>query len=396
MRRTYIATLSLLSLWPSTGLAQPRDDAAFSLEYVVPAGDGCPTEADLRARLASQLGEDRVRADAPRVVRVEVVRERALRRGTLSLRGPGAAPLTRTFAPARVSCRDLVESVALSLGITLQELASSDGPRSAEPARTEPPPTSAPARVEDILVPVVPPSERVTSIAPTPPEAPPPPPRAHGLELSLRAGVGSFTVTDDSAWLGRDLSASSAPSNEEVFSASFALDARIGWRFSPHFSVGMRGAMQLLGSERSSASMSAWTLGADLRWYMFPGVGRGDIEPWFSVGIDALAIFEASTTLTSASALSSEFTHRAVALPMALGVDVHVAPRFAVGVSGMLSWWIHYETCARGTFSTLAQDLCSQGSHFTLSSGASATSTYALRDDTQWSIALDARYTLDL
>lgn len=393
-RFAFFASLSVTS----ASYAQPVSEG-FRLEYRAPSNDACPTESAFRQRLASRLGEDPVRASADRVVRVEVTREGALRRASLSLLARSGESLGgRSFAPARTSCRDLVDAVALSLTLTLQELA-----RQPETPATPVAPTPAPTPSEEptvILVPRVDPSARgVTSITPTPPDPPPPPPTPRGLEFGLRMGYGSFTVTDQNAWsrLENPGGGGGYYRTNEWFEGSFGFDASVGWRFAPHFSVGARGAYQLLRSGEDRDDLSAWTLGVYGRWYVFPGIARGDIDPWFGLGVDALARFTSVTVASPTSSSIGDVTlsTRAVALPMSLGVDVHVTDRIAVGASGTLSWWISYEQCLSGRISTVATSPCSKRGDFPTGVATDAPA-HRLLDNTLWSVSLDVRYTLPL
>ncbi len=388
-----------ITLASASSHAQPVSEG-FRLEYRAPSNDGCPTETAFRQRLASRLGEDPVRASADRVVRVEITREGArfaAPRSRSSL-ADGESLGGRSFALARTSCRELVDAVALSLTLTLQELA-----RQPETPATPAAPTPAQTPSQEptvILVPRVDPSARgVTSIEPTPPEPPPPPPTPRGLEFGVRMGYGSFTVTDQNAWsrLEDPGAGSLYYRTDEWFEGSFGFDASVGWRFAPHFSVGARGGYQLLRSGEDRDDLSAWTLGVYGRWYIFPGIARGDIDPWLGLGVDALARFTVVTapTSTSSSIGDATLTTRAVALPMSLGVDVHVTDRIAVGASGTLSWWISYEQCISGRVSTLATSPCSTRGDFPTGVATDAP-VHRLLDNTLWSVSLDLRYTLPL
>lgn len=396
-----LALFACFTLASASSYAQPLSDG-FRLEYRAPSNDACPTEAAFRQRLASRLGEDPVRASADRVVRVEITREGALRRASLSLLARSGASLGgRSFAPARTSCRELVDAVALSLTLTLQELARQPE-TPATPVAPTPAPTPAPMPSEEptvILVPRVDPSARaITSIEPTPPDPPPPPPTPRGLEFGVRMGYGSFTVTDQNAWSRLEDPGGGGVyyRTSEWFEGSFGFDASVGWRFAPHFSVGARGGYQLLRSREDRGDLSAWTLGVYGRWYMFPGLATGDIDPWFGLGVDALARFTlAGVASTSSSTEAVTLSTHAVALPMSLGVDVHVTDRVALGVSGTLSWWISYEQCLDGRVSTVATSPCSKRGDFPTGIATDAP-VHRLLDNTLWSVSLDLRYTLPL
>lgn len=395
---TRFALFTGFTLASASSYAQPVSEG-FRLEYRAPSNDACPTETAFRQRLASRLGEDPVRASAERLVRVEITREGARRGASLTLLAADGRLLgARSFALARTSCRDLVDAVALSLTLTLQELARQPE-TPATPAA--PPPAQTPSQEPTvILVPRVDPSARgVTSIEPTPPDAPPPPPPPRGLEFGVRMGYGSFTGTDQNAWsrLANPGGGGVYYQTSEWFEGSLGFDASVGWRFAPHFSVGARGGYQLLRSGEDRDDLSAWTLGVYGRWYIFPGIARGDIDPWLGLGVDALARFTVVTAPTSTSSSIGDVTlsTRAVALPMSLGVDVHVTDRLAVGVSGTLSWWISYEQCISGRVSTLATSPCSTRGDFPTGVVTDAP-VHRLLDNTLWSASLDLRYTLPL
>jgi hypothetical protein len=391
MKTTALALFAACLARVATAHAQTAPTTTFQLEYSVPANDGCPAESAFRARLASRLGEDPVRPEAPLAVRVSVERSGARRRGAMAVRDASGTSLgQRAFPETADACAALVDTIALSLSLFVQERAR----------ETPAAPTLAPHVEPVILVPALPPSARVTSVAPTPEEPPPPPPTPEGIEVALRVGYGSFTVTDAGAWVTRNSTSITRYSTPDAFSGSVSLDGSVGWRFTPHFSVGARGAWQHIRPVSGDNDVRAWTLGVYARWYLFPGVARGAIDPWFGLGVDALARFDTriDTLLTSTGAtFKGTVSEHAVALPMSLGVDVHLADRFALGVSGALSWWITWEHCIDTTLGTLATDTCnSTGAPTTLPGATPVGVEYSLADNTWWSVALDLRYTFGL
>lgn len=387
MKSTALALFAACLARVTTAHAQTAPTTTFRLDYSVPANDRCPAELAFRAR----LGEDPVRPDAPLAVRVSVERSGARRRGAMAVRDASGASLgQRAFPEPGDTCEALVDSIALSLSLFVQERAQ----------ETQLPATSAAPVEPVILVPALPPSARVTSVAPTPEEPPPPPPSPEGIEVALRVGYGSFTVTDAGAWVTRRSTSSARYTTPDAFSGSVSLDGSAGWRFTPHFSVGARGAWQHIRQLSGDHETRAWTLGVYARWYLFPGVARGAIDPWFGLGVDALARFDTSisTALTgTSSTLTGTLSEHAVALPMSLGLDVHVADRFALGVSGALSWWITWEHCVDTTVGTVATDACSTtGVPKNLPGATPSGVEYSLSDNTWWSVALDLRYTFGL
>ncbi len=129
--------------------AGPGPRPTAELSYVRgPEAQSCPEEATLRTAVATRMGYDPFRSNAPVQARVEIQSTGGQLVARLRLRRAGAATAERVLAGDR-DCGSLLHAVALALTLALDPLAALQPPVS--PAEPRP---SPPERVEAATPPV--------------------------------------------------------------------------------------------------------------------------------------------------------------------------------------------------------------------------------------------------
>lgn len=185
VRTPFVAALCTMFA-PTVVRAQPEPPV---VRLVVPAREGCPTEASLRVDLQRRLGRDPTRADAPREFAVDFVPSPAGWDAwvvvTARASGRRAVRVIERRAPR---CADLADAV----GVTLAIAVDADAPDEPCPAcPTSPPPPAPPPRA-----PAGRDDERPPALAATRPRAASPPaPRLVASAALLAGAAFGFEAT---------------------------------------------------------------------------------------------------------------------------------------------------------------------------------------------------------
>jgi len=177
-------------LLPSVVSAPAWSLLEVSLEYAVPSGIGCPSEAEFRAAVAERLGGDPFVNAAPRTVAVEISAKNGGLSGFLRwVDREGTLEGQRLFEASAAECSELARNMAFAVTVQLELL---EQPEDASA------PTTAPGTDSEVgteAAPVAPP-RAPTSTSSIPAASVPVP--ASNFEMG--AGVGPFVV---SGWAPR-------------------------------------------------------------------------------------------------------------------------------------------------------------------------------------------------
>ena len=173
-----LAVWSLIAAAARAARAAPQ--TLVSLEYeTAPDASGCPDADEFRASVARQLHYDPFRPTADRRVAVQIARKDVGFEGRIRWTdADGNWVGDRKLTSRRPECREIAASLAFTVAVQAQLLAT-PAPPEPEPA---PPPPPPPAPVE---IPTV--------VAPPPPPPPPPPPvrpLTFAVGLGPAAGLG--------------------------------------------------------------------------------------------------------------------------------------------------------------------------------------------------------------
>ena len=204
---TLFLALSGASRLEATAQAAPQTFVALEYE-IAPDASGCPESARFELSVAHQLGYDPFRAIADRRVAVQIARRGAVFEGRIRWSDErGRWVGDRRFSSRRPGCEEIAASLAFSVAVQIQLLATL-APAPEPPA--PPPPPSAPPATE------APPPAPAAPVAPKP--ALPPPAPIHRVRLSaglgpalgLRLGpqpigVGRLFVSGRAAWFSLEL-----------------------------------------------------------------------------------------------------------------------------------------------------------------------------------------------
>ncbi|MBL9025307.1 MAG: hypothetical protein JNL21_24145 [Myxococcales bacterium] len=168
----------------ATTLPAHADRQTLGLTYVTPTGEHCPTQAELRARVARELGYDPFVAETGQRRTIGIHIERASSfTARLVDRASSGEERARELSSSS-GCSDLVDSVVLAIAVALDpEVVPAPDPPVLTPAPQTPPPA-----VVSIMVPVY-----VEKPRPPPLPKPAPPDRLRGL-VSAAFGVGAGFV----------------------------------------------------------------------------------------------------------------------------------------------------------------------------------------------------------
>jgi hypothetical protein len=217
----------MLALAFASVTARARADEPLRIRLVYEAPAACPSRAELVEPIAARVGYAPLDDAADEGFAIRVVADGTRFRGTLEPLPPLASATRSSAGPPRtfssVSCRELVESVALTMALYLDPLL---GPR---------PPARAPVARPNV---VATPWREPDPFEKDAPEAPPPPPRSRAwfvsgaavasvalgpaLTLGPRVGVGVRGATFAVAIEGRaDLPVASARARGLDVDASF-------------------------------------------------------------------------------------------------------------------------------------------------------------------------------
>lgn len=163
-----------LALVGREGRAQPSQNLQVALEYSADSALGCPSEGELKASVAQQLGYDPFASDSaePRL-RVEIVKPAERLEAQIEWMARERGEGERRLISDGGDCAALARSLIFAIAVQIQLHAVNEPPASEPPARPAPPPAPRPP---------APPPARL--------EAPP----AHrsvllGLGLMARAGL---------------------------------------------------------------------------------------------------------------------------------------------------------------------------------------------------------------
>ena len=195
-----------------------------TLEYEVDPGvDGCPEAAGFRSAVERQLGYDPFQSAAPRRVAVQIGRKGASFDGRIKWSDDrGRWVGDRRLASRRQGCADIAASLAFSVAVQIQLIATL-APSTPEPPPSVQPPVAppAPARVSD---------QPAISLPQPSIVATPPPPEPHPTEearpLKLFLGVGpslALRLAPQPTGLGRIF----ASGQVSRISVELALDAAL-------------------------------------------------------------------------------------------------------------------------------------------------------------------------
>jgi hypothetical protein len=125
---------------------------ATRFEYRAPELDAsCPSAGEVQQRVATRLGQAPFDDAANRRVRVTIHRSPQGFAAQIELEEPGAPPARRLLSSR--SCRELADSVALVVALTLDPLAAPQPPKLPPPPIEAPPPPPPP-----VVLPAAPPS----------------------------------------------------------------------------------------------------------------------------------------------------------------------------------------------------------------------------------------------
>src|SRR6185369_15299919 len=107
-----------------------------------------------------------------------------------------------------------------------------------------------------------------------------------------------------------------------VATPGIAVNAGIGYRFNPHWQIGLIGEYQELAAQRSSGARGmVFSVGAQ---YHFAPYVRSD--PWIGIGSGYRMLWEENLARDGSSLL----THGAQLAKLTAGFDVRVAPDVAI------------------------------------------------------------------
>lgn len=223
-------------LLPSLVSVPAKGVLEVSLEYSVPSGIGCPSEAEFRAAVAERLEEDPFVAAAARTVAVEISATDGRLNGVVRWTDrEGILEGQRRFEAAAADCSDLARNMVFAVTVQLQLL---ELPEDASPPASSPG-TESDARGE---------AARAPTPTPTPTRTPTPAPTvdpsvpARAWNFDMGAGIGAFLVsgwTPDVAPGGRVLVLGRVPR----FSLHVAFEASLPQRHSTSDAAGFESSV---------------------------------------------------------------------------------------------------------------------------------------------------------
>jgi hypothetical protein len=214
---------------PLGSAARAAPPTLVALEYeVAPEAAGCPGADEFRASVGRQLGYDPFRPSADRRVAVQIARKEPGFDGRIRWSdAEGRWVGERRWSSRRQECDEIAASLAFSVAVQVQLLATL-APATPAPAAAPAAPPPAPAAPA--------PADGVAA-RPTPPPAPPP--RGPRLQLSLGLGpslavglgpqptaLGRLFVAGRLAWASLEIAVDAAlpTTRHEVDGSGFSLD----------------------------------------------------------------------------------------------------------------------------------------------------------------------------
>ncbi len=175
-----------------------------------------------------------------------------------------------------------------------------------------------------------------------------------GIEAHLTLGYGNFTAASDRVFF---TSTDAGATPYDAFSGGLDVRLGAGYRMLPYLSAGLTTGVQFLGAAGQYSPMEAgfgardsfvsYNVGAYARLYLgsllngarqqprvfFNGAGdRRRFDPFVSLGIDFVRGIQRSRSYTEPQNLTSWNTSY-IGIPLVVGVEYRVIPRFAIGVN---------------------------------------------------------------
>ena len=125
------------------------DDPSFArLSYEAADGFRCPSQGALRNSVASRLGYEPFRVDAPLALEARIVPEGAGLRAELRVRREGRSLATRVMRTSTTDCAELAGALTLAISLAIDPLSFA---RAAPPPPPPPPPPPLPSEVASLL-----------------------------------------------------------------------------------------------------------------------------------------------------------------------------------------------------------------------------------------------------
>jgi hypothetical protein len=175
-----------------------------------------------------------------------------------------------------------------------------------------------------------------------------------GVEAHFTLGYGSFTAASDRVFL---TPADASVATYDAFTGGVDMRLGAGYRMLPYLSAGIITGVQFLGAEGQYSplesrfgardSFISYNVGAYARLYLgsllngartnprvfFHGAGdRRRFDPFVSLGVDFVRGIQRSRSYTEPQNLTSWNTSY-IGIPVVVGVEYRVIPRFAVGLN---------------------------------------------------------------